>query len=154
MRCLETSRRHSLFVGEEIYNFVPFLFINYRLFIALDETMKTILSYLWRSKYRNNLRSDLPKKMAISKDRLIIITFILRGWHLIIKDPNTANESSCFRKNLPSTFVLIYPFTSQIFCINNGIMRRFTYGETNRDDLLQYNGINFTLEKWLELPLD
>ena len=35
-------------------------------------------------------------------------------------------------------FVLIYPFTSQIFCINNDIMRRFTYNEKNRDDLLQY----------------
>ena len=32
-------------------------------------------------------------------------------------------------------FVLIYPFTSQIFCINNGIMQRFTYSEKNRDDL-------------------
>ena len=38
-------------------------------------------------------------------------------------DANTANESSCFRKNLPSMFVLIYPFTSQIFCINNDIMQ-------------------------------
>ena len=35
-------------------------------------------------------------------------------------------------------FVLIYPFTSQIFCINNDIMQRFTYSEKNRDDLLQY----------------
>ena len=62
-------------------------------------------------------------------------------------DANTANESSCFRKNLPSMFVLIYPFTSQIFCINNDIMQRFTYSEKNRDDLLQYNGINFTSRK-------
>ena len=37
-------------------------------------------------------------------------------------------------------FVLIYPFTSQIFCISNDIMQRFTYNEKNRDDLLQYNG--------------
>ena len=56
-------------------------------------------------------------------------------------DTNTANESSCFRKNLPSMFVLIYPFTSQIFCINNDIMQRFTYSEKNRDDRLKYNGI-------------
>ena len=26
-------------------------------------------------------------------------------------------------------FVLIYPFTSQIFCIKNDIMQRFTYNE-------------------------
>ena len=26
-------------------------------------------------------------------------------------------------------FVLIYPFTSQIICINNDIMQRFTYDE-------------------------
>ena len=38
-------------------------------------------------------------------------------------------------------FVLIYPFTSQIFCINNDIMQRFTYSEKNRDDRLKYNGI-------------
>ena len=43
-------------------------------------------------------------------------------------------------------FVLIYPFTSQIFC--NDIMQRFTtYNEKNRDDLAQYNGINFTSRK-------
>ena len=42
MRCLETSRRLSQFVGEEIYNVVPFLFINYRIYMALDETMTTI----------------------------------------------------------------------------------------------------------------
>ena len=41
-------------------------------------------------------------------------------------------------------FVLIYPFTRQIFCINNDTMQRFTYNEKNRDDLLQYNEINFT----------
>ena len=69
MRCLETSRRLSQFVGEEIYNVVPFLFINYRIYMALDETMKTILIYVWRSKYRNSLRSGLPKKMGKSKDR-------------------------------------------------------------------------------------
>ena len=46
MRCLETSRRLSQFVGEEIYNVVPFLFINYRIYMALDETMKTILIYV------------------------------------------------------------------------------------------------------------
>ena len=39
--------------------------------MALDETMKTILIYVWRSKYRNNLRSGLPKKMGKSKDRSI-----------------------------------------------------------------------------------
>ena len=105
-------------------------------------------------------------------------------------------------------FVLIYPFTSQIICINNDIMQRFTYDEIraclhqgggpqvrevicggsphlsctrdhikmrdykdrrvtppkrvtsptwgppppckqalNRDDFLQYNGINFTSRK-------
>ena len=44
-------------------------------------------------------------------------------------------------------FVFIYPFTSQVFCINNDIMQRFTYSEKNRDDLLQYNGINFTSRK-------
>ena len=39
-------------------------------------------------------------------------------------DANTANESSCCKKKkLPSMFVLIYPFTSQIFCINNDIMQ-------------------------------
>ena len=64
-----------------------------------------------------------------------------------LRDVNTANESSCFRKNLPSMFVFIYPFTSQVFCINNDIMQRFTYSEKNRDDLLQYNGINFTSRK-------
>ena len=37
--------------------------------MALDETMKTILIYVWRSKYRNNLRSGLTKKMGKSKDR-------------------------------------------------------------------------------------
>ena len=37
--------------------------------MALDETMKTILIYVWRSKYRNNLRSGLPKKMGKWKDR-------------------------------------------------------------------------------------
>ena len=42
MRCLEASRRLSQFVGEEIYNVVPFLFINYRIYMALDETMTTI----------------------------------------------------------------------------------------------------------------
>ena len=35
--------------------------------MALDETMKTILLYVWRSKYRNNLRSGLPMKMGKSK---------------------------------------------------------------------------------------
>ena len=44
-------------------------------------------------------------------------------------------------------FVLIYPFTSQIFCINNDIMQRFTYSDKNRDDRLKYNGINFTSRK-------
>ena len=39
-------RRLSQFVGEEIYNVVPFLFINYRIYMALDETMKTILIYV------------------------------------------------------------------------------------------------------------
>ena len=39
--------------------------------MALDETMKTILIYVWRSKFRNNLPSGLPKKMGKSKDRLI-----------------------------------------------------------------------------------
>ena len=50
-------------------------------------------------------------------------------------------------KKLPSIFVLTYPFTSQIFCKNNGIMQRFTYREKNRDDRLKYNGINFTSRK-------
>ena len=31
---------------KEIYNVVPFLFINYRIYMALDETMKTILIYV------------------------------------------------------------------------------------------------------------
>ena len=44
-------------------------------------------------------------------------------------------------------FVLIYPFTSQIFCINNDTMQKFTYKEKNREDLLQYNGNNFTSRK-------
>ena len=44
-------------------------------------------------------------------------------------------------------FVLIYPFTSQIFYISNDTMQRFTYNEKTRDDLLQYNGINFTSRK-------
>ena len=39
--------------------------------MVLDETMKTILIHVWRSKYWNNLRSGLPKKMGKSKDRLI-----------------------------------------------------------------------------------
>ena len=39
-------------------------------------------------------------------------------------------------------FVLIYPFTSEIFWINNDIMQRFTYNKKNRDDFLQYNGIS------------
>ena len=43
-------------------------------------------------------------------------------------------------------FVLIYPFTSQIFSLNND-MQRFTYNEKNWDDFLQYNGINFTAGK-------
>ena len=55
-------------------------------------------------------------------------------------------------------FVLIYPFTSQIFCINNDIVQRFTYNQKNRDNLLQYNGINFTTRKngsnFRELPLN
>ena len=46
MRCLETSWRLSQFVIEEIYNIVRFLFINYRTYMALDETMKTILIYV------------------------------------------------------------------------------------------------------------
>ena len=46
MRCPETSHRLSQFVGEEIYNVVPFLFINYRIYVALAETMKTILIYV------------------------------------------------------------------------------------------------------------
>ena len=54
-------------------------------------------------------------------------------------DTNTPIESSCFRKNLPSVFVLIYPFTSQIFCINNDIMQGFTYSKKNRDDRLKYD---------------
>ena len=37
--------------------------------MALDETMKTILIYVWRRKSRNNLRSGLPKKMGKSKDQ-------------------------------------------------------------------------------------
>ena len=37
--------------------------------MALDETMKTILIYVWRSKNTNNLRSGLTKKMGKSKDR-------------------------------------------------------------------------------------
>ena len=45
IRCMETSRRLSQFVGEEIYN-ICFLFINYRIYMALDETMKTILIYV------------------------------------------------------------------------------------------------------------
>ena len=44
-------------------------------------------------------------------------------------------------------FVLIYPFTSQIFYISNDTMQRFTYNEKTRDDLLQYNGINFRSRK-------
>ena len=44
-------------------------------------------------------------------------------------------------------FELIYPFTSQIFCINNDTMQIFTYKEKSREDLLQYNGINFTTRK-------
>ena len=36
--------------------------------MALDKTMKTILIYVWRGKYKNNLRSSLPKEMG---DRLI-----------------------------------------------------------------------------------
>ena len=47
-------------------------------------------------------------------------------------DANTANEPSCFFfKKLPTMFVLIYLFTSQIFCISNDIMQRFTYNEKN-----------------------
>ena len=57
-------------------------------------------------------------------------------------EANTANESSCCKKKLPSMFVLIYPFASEIFRINNDIMQRFTYNEKNRDDLLLYNGIS------------
>ena len=48
MRCLETSQRLSQFVGEDIYNVVPFLFSNYRIYMALDETMKTTLIYVLR----------------------------------------------------------------------------------------------------------
>ena len=44
-------------------------------------------------------------------------------------------------------FVLIYPFTSQIFCVSNDIMQIFIYNEKTWDDLLQYNGINFTSRK-------
>ena len=44
-------------------------------------------------------------------------------------DANTANESSCLKKKLPTMFVLIYPFTSQIVCLSNDIMQRFTYNE-------------------------
>ena len=55
--------------------------------MALDETMKTILIYVWRSKYRNNLRSGLPKKMGKSKDRLIA------GW---------------WRKSLPAQDIIQY----------------------------------------------
>ena len=44
-------------------------------------------------------------------------------------------------------FVLIYPFTSQIFCVNNDTMQKFTYKEKNREDLLQYHGVNFTSRK-------
>ena len=35
MRCLKTSLRLSQFVGEQKYNVVPFLFINYRIYLAL-----------------------------------------------------------------------------------------------------------------------
>ena len=55
--------------------------------MALDETMKTILIYVWRSKYRNNPRSGLPKKMGKSKDRLIA------GW---------------WRKSLPAQDIIQY----------------------------------------------
>ena len=41
--------------------------------MALDETVKTILIYVWRSKYINNLRSGLPKKMGKSKGRVIAV---------------------------------------------------------------------------------
>ena len=42
----DCSRRLSQLVGEEIYNVIPFLFINYRIYVALDETMKTIFIYV------------------------------------------------------------------------------------------------------------
>ena len=41
-------------------------------------------------------------------------------------------------------FVLIYPFMSQRFCINNAITQKFSYDKKNRDDLLQYNGISIS----------
>ena len=47
---METSRHLSQFVGEEKYNVVPFLTINDRINMALDQTMKTILIYVGGSK--------------------------------------------------------------------------------------------------------
>ena len=66
----------------------------------------------------------------------------MRIGQMRLLDANTTNESSCLKKNLPNMFVLIYPFTSEIFWINKDIMQRFTYNEKNRDDLLQYDGIS------------
>ena len=73
MRCLETSRRLSQFEGEEIYDVVPFLFINYRIYMALDETMKPFLFTFDAANIEITCdqASQFSKKMGKSKDRLI-----------------------------------------------------------------------------------
>ena len=51
-------------------------------------------------------------------------------------------------------FVLIYPFTSQIFCISNDFMQRFTYNEKIEMTFYSIMDQSHTSEKWLELPLN
>ena len=51
-------------------------------------------------------------------------------------------------------FVLIYPFTSQIFCINNDVMQRFIYNE--KIEITFYTIVESipSRKKWLELQLN
>ena len=130
MRCLETSRRLSQFVGEEIYNVCSFSVykLSYQ-YMALDETMKTIVIYVWRSKYRNSLRSGLPKKMGKSKDR---------PWSQVNEE-----KLDIERDSLPAQDIIQH---KQWHHAKIYLKRK------KRDDLLRHNGINFTSQKkWLEL---
>ena len=97
--------------------------------MALDETMKTILIYVWRSKYRNNLRSGLPKKMGKWKDR---------PWSQVNEE-----KLDIERDSLPAQDIIQHKqwHHAKIY------LKRKKSG-----DLLRDNGINFTSQKkWLEL---
>ena len=64
----------------------------------------------------------------------------------------------CFKKKFTKHVCAHLSFYEPDILHNNDIMQRFTYNEKIRDNLLQYNGINFTTRKndsnFRELPLN